>query len=295
MLTKSPRKPARWGEQGALSAHVEMNCIKATGPPICYRNHHLHQQEINAIDMVNIRKSLSKLKKAFKHRLRGIKRGPDRAGASPVGERASPSTPFPRQDSRATVSGGDGGGGIISTEASQARPRDRFPQLKQADEGSDDPQGGSVGVDEEEVSRSRSRLDPEVGSAEGSGPSREIKQTSSLPSITPIVLNQEPDGTWTLSPQQLYLIVLLENADTPTVPDRVQQDLRSDENVEPSAAANKKGSDLKSTAIATAKLLLRGVRESADAFPPLKSVAGGLCYILDNYEVQSTPCTLPQL
>ena len=30
---------------------------------------------------------------------------------------------------------------------------------------------------------------------------------------------------------------------------------------------------------------LRGVRESANAFPPLKSVAGHLCFILDNCEV----------
>ena len=40
-----------------------------------------------------------------------------------------------------------------------------------------------------------------------------------------------------------------------------------------------------STASATAKLFLRGVNESADVFPPLKSVVGGLCFILDNCEV----------
>jgi len=40
-----------------------------------------------------------------------------------------------------------------------------------------------------------------------------------------------------------------------------------------------------SNAFATAKLLLRGVRDSADAFGPLKSVAGGLCFILENCEV----------
>ena len=42
----------------------------------------------------------------------------------------------------------------------------------------------------------------------------------------------------------------------------------------------------KSVASATAKLFLHGVKESADAFPPLKSVVGGLCFILDNCEVQ---------
>ena len=36
---------------------------------------------------------------------------------------------------------------------------------------------------------------------------------------------------------------------------------------------------------ASVKLLLQGVRDSADAFGPLKSVAGGLCFILENYEV----------
>jgi len=45
-------------------------------------------------------------------------------------------------------------------------------------------------------------------------------------------------------------------------------------------------SNWKSTASATAKLFLRGVRESADAFGPLKSVAGGLCFILENCEVE---------
>ena len=53
----------------------------------------------------------------------------------------------------------------------------------------------------------------------------------------------------------------------------------------PSGAADKKKSDWKSTASASAKLALRGVRDSADAFGPLKSVAGGLCFILENCEV----------
>ena len=47
-------------------------------------------------------------------------------------------------------------------------------------------------------------------------------------------------------------------------------------------------SNWKSTASATAKLILRGVSESADAFSPLKSVAGGLCFILENCEVRSS-------
>jgi len=58
---------------------------------------------------------------------------------------------------------------------------------------------------------------------------------------------------------------------------------------DPDFATDRKKSGWKSTAPASAKLLLRGVRDSADAFPPLKSVAGGLCFILENCEVRSPP------
>ena len=51
------------------------------------------------------------------------------------------------------------------------------------------------------------------------------------------------------------------------------------------AATDEDESDWKATVSASAKMLLRGVRDSADAFGPLKSVAGGLCFILENYEV----------
>ena len=43
------------------------------------------------------------------------------------------------------------------------------------------------------------------------------------------------------------------------------------------------------TAVAAAELLLRGVRDPADAFSPLKPVAGDPCFILDNYEVRFAP------
>jgi len=60
-----------------------------------------------------------------------------------------------------------------------------------------------------------------------------------------------------------------------------------DESVESTAAPGENKSGWKSNASASAKLLLRGVRDSADAFPPLKSVAGGLCFLLENCEVWS--------
>ena len=65
----------------------------------------------------------------------------------------------------------------------------------QADEGLlDDPQGEEVDVDEEEVGRRHSNLDPGVEGAAGSSPSREIKRTPSPPSVIPIPPKQEPDS-----------------------------------------------------------------------------------------------------
>ena len=67
-----------------------------------------------------------------------------------------------------------------------------------------------------------------------------------------------------------------------------------DESVEPSAAEDENKSGWKSTASSSARLLLRGVRDSADAFGPLKSVAGGLCFILENCEVGLPSICYPQ-
>ena len=88
------------------------------------------------------------------------------------------------------------------------------------------------------------------------------------------------------------MVMSVTSSDHPTgnvgilaVSDHVSAALRSDESAVPGAVADEKKMDWKSTASATAKLLLRGVSDSADAFGPLKSVAGGLCFVLDNCEV----------
>jgi hypothetical protein len=81
-----------------------------------------------------------------------------------------------------------------------------------------------------------------------------------------------------------------ENVGTPTVSDHVSATLHHDESGEPSAATDENKSSWTSTASAAAKLLLRGVRDSADAFGPLKSAAGGLYFILENCEVWSPSC-----
>ena len=58
-------------------------------------------------------------------------------------------------------------------------------------------------------------------------------------------------------------------------------------------ATDKKASDWKSTAYNAAKLAINLAKESADAFPPLKSVAGGLSAILDHCDVRLAPRTVP--
>jgi len=65
-----------------------------------------------------------------------------------------------------------------------------------------------------------------------------------------------------------------------------------DESIGPGVSVGENKTDWRSTVPASATLLLRGVRDSADAFGPLKSVAGGLCFILENYEVWSLPHAL---
>ena len=64
------------------------------------------------------------------------------------------------------------------------------------------------------------------------------------------------------------------------------------ENAGASAVAVENRPDWKSTASSSAKLVLRAVRDSADTFGPLKSVAGGLCFILENCEVWCLPSSI---
>ena len=82
------------------------------------------------------------------------------------------------------------------------------------------------------------------------------------------------------------------NAGTSAVPSPIQEATHPNKS-KPNTAGEKK-SGWKSTVSATAKLLLRGVNESADAFGPLKSVTGGLCFILENCEVCSSHVYYPR-
>ena len=74
---------------------------------------------------------------------------------------------------------------------------------------------------------------------------------------------------------------------------------RQDKQSEPSeltvkpSAMDENGSNRKSNAYSTTKLAINLVEESADAFPPLKSVVGNLSAILDHCDVRFTFLVAP--
>jgi len=236
--------------------------------------------------MDDIRDSFSRLKKDLKHRLKGRKNKPDMAGTNTAGESVDSSGSLLRPDSRVVAGGHDGEGSGTNAAEQQARSRDRYPQPAEPGPtgGSDDDrQRREADVDGKEVNQGHSRpdLDVETGAVGGEEPD----QTYPSPPIPSIPPTRKPDGMRTCSIQLLHLIVPSDNPNTSTIPDHVPEDTHPNKNAKPSAAPIEKKSNWKSTVSATAKLLLRGVRDSADAFGPLKSVAGCLCFILENSEV----------
>lgn len=78
----------------------------------------------------------------------------------------------------------------------------------------------------------------------------------------------------------LSLTITLADVNSSTDPDRGE--VRGGKNPQKAVGGSKQ--DWK-TVSAAAKMLLYAARDTADAFPPLKSVTGGLCAILENYEV----------
>ena len=140
----------------------------------------------------------------------------------------------------------------------------------------------------------QSGLSREGSDVDGKKPDRLTDPPDPPLSIPPTSHRGGSESTWERLMQLLLLIISPDNADDPAVPDHVLEEALGSDQSEPDNTGER-GSDWKSTASAAAKLLLRGVRDSADAFGPLKSVAGGLCFILENSEVRhSSPIHDPQ-
>jgi len=254
---------------------------------------------------MDVRGSFSRLKKKVKHL--GSKRKPDRTRPDINGESVDPVDPPSRPESHIVAGGGEGDVADTGADAdASGRQTHSTGQPPQPDEPEPMPASGSgndQGVRETvagggEVSQGDSHLSSNVEVAVGSGPGRggvdadeeggeEFYSCSSTPS-TP--RSGEPNGMCTLSFQLSPLIIPSDNVDTSTVPERVPETLHPDDRIELSALTdNELGR--RSAVLATAKLLC-GVRDSMNAFGPLKSVAGGLCLILENCDVWLPCCTL---
>jgi len=89
-------------------------------------------------------------------------------------------------------------------------------------------------------------------------------------------------NSWLL--QSLPLIIPPYGTDDPAVLDRAPNIPCPDETIGLSAAVDGITLDGESTPSATVRLL-RGARDSPNGFGPLKSLAGGLCLILENCKV----------
>ncbi|KAF9645378.1 WD40 repeat-like protein [Thelephora ganbajun] len=136
-------------------------------------------------------------------------------------------------------------------------------------------------------SNSLPRPEPHVGAGggdnrEGSGANAGGRQVRSIDQPQPESIPAD-GGDGDQQRGETDVIVPSDDLDTATDPGHVPEVPHSDESA-PSITAEEKKSNWKSTAYYTARLLLLGVSESASAFGPLKSVAGGLCFILENCE-----------
>jgi hypothetical protein len=104
----------------------------------------------------------------------------------------------------------------------------------------------------------------------------------------PSILHSAESGSalLSMSPQPLPVTVPSSTTDNPPDLDCVREPAKSSIHALNPGATSEDLSNRKSTTSATANAILRGVEESSNAYPLLKSVAKHLCLVLDNSEVQ---------
>lgn len=235
---------------------------------------------------MSLRESFSKVKKGIKDRFKGSRRKKDRKGPGSSGERAESEESFSRSEASFAGGGhrdpeGSGPGAVGRRLSSTVHPAQR-------DQSEPVPTGETKisregGVHQIKTTRTQpSHPHSDVGAVVGSGPSEKAEQVPSESSISGGI---KPNGMQPLLFLLWSLIIPANYVDTASIPDHTPKSPHPEACAEPGTVTDEKRSNWKSTAFATAKLLLYGVRETADAFGPLKSVAGGLCFILENCEV----------
>ena len=153
------------------------------------------------IDMDNIRGSLSKMKKEFKHRLAGGKRKQDGTGAIPGGEGTDSTNPLSQPELRVVADEGYGGEGdranpVGGRDFSTDRPpQPAEPEYVPARGGSSGQEGGEAGVDAGKVNQRHSSPHPNVAVTVGSGRSGELEGIYPFLPAPSISHRGKPDGT----------------------------------------------------------------------------------------------------
>ena len=151
--------------------------------------------------MVDIRGSLSKMKKKAKHLLTGKKRKPDGTGANPGGEGVDSTSALPQPESQVLVGRcydaegdrADGAGEpVFSTDQP---PQPDGPEPVPARGGDHGRQGGEAVVDGGKAGQKHSHPHPDVEVAVGSGHSGELEGVYPSPSTPLISHDGKPDST----------------------------------------------------------------------------------------------------
>ena len=119
-----------------------------------------------------------------------------------------------------------------------------------------------------------------------------IGSSTSPTFLPPALQNRAYSGMWMIVFRAMHLIILpcVDNVASDPTQSATKKDKRSrpwDRIFNRNTATNedKSGPSWKSTAYASAKVVVNVVKESSDVFIPLKSAAGGLSAVLKHYDV----------
>jgi len=158
---------------------------------ICRKLSHRHLHRSNT-DMEDIRGSLSKVKKKFKHRLTGRKPKPDGTGVNLGEEGAGPASPLPQPEPHVITGASDDREGDRANVAGQrVSSMDGPPHPAGTDNGQE---RDETDVDGGEAGQSHSHPQPDVEVTVGSGRSGELEGTSPSPSTPLISHSGSPEG-----------------------------------------------------------------------------------------------------
>ena len=237
---------------------------------------------------MSFRQSFSRFRKKAKDKVSNIGNRMKGRGTSVGGEGPDRSSVSLRSETVIAVEGEPRGDTGVSAGNDDPRPGDS-PSVSQSMAELDREPGGSDHTAQRE--RGKMGLHPHAHECAGRGSSQErggsgrnragqVDPPRSEPDVgrrtpTPSILQDSESESTRTTPFQSP--PLTNDAANPTVPGPVRV----------GTTTSRDKSEWIHTASSAAKLFLRTVERASDAFPPLKSVAGGLCAILDNCEVWS--------